>query len=235
MTIPATHAEIEQIYLQSEQKGHRSICVVGCKSEEGVTSIASSLAERLILAGYSTLYVDLNLFKPAYHTVHEFDDDANVGHLITREDAHQTLVGLPAPSLASTKLAYRDPTALRKNIETWLSQYDRIVIDTSPLLSVNKSNIPPQVIAGVCDATLLVAHYGSTTTTQLEQAKKLLEASDANLIVDSANLIGSVLNMKHTPSLKDELIRQVEKLRFLPKKWKDKLAQQIKKSELFML
>ncbi|MDW3104741.1 chromosome partitioning protein ParA, partial [Vibrio sp. 1874] len=24
MTIPATHAEIEQIYLQSEQKGHRS-------------------------------------------------------------------------------------------------------------------------------------------------------------------------------------------------------------------
>ncbi|MCA2417326.1 chromosome partitioning protein ParA, partial [Vibrio chemaguriensis] len=86
----------------------------------------------------------------------------------------------------------------------------------------------PQVIAGVCDATLLVAHYGSTTTTQLEQAKKLLEASDANLI-------GSVLNMKHTPSLKDELIRQVEKLRFLPKKWKDKLAQQIKKSELFML
>lgn len=108
MTIPATHAEIEQIYLQSEQKGHRSICVVGCKSEEGVTSIASSLAERLILAGYSTLYVDLNLFKPAYHTVHEFGDDANVGHLITREDAHQTLVGLPAPSLASTKLAYRD-------------------------------------------------------------------------------------------------------------------------------
>ncbi|MDG2789793.1 CpsD/CapB family tyrosine-protein kinase [Vibrio parahaemolyticus] len=228
MTIPATHAEIEQIYLQSEQKGHRSICVVGCKSEEGVTSVASSLAERLILAGYSTLYVDLNLFKPAYHTVHEFDDDANVGHLITRENAHQTLVGLPAPSLASTRLAYRDPTALRKNIETWLSQYDRIVIDTSPLLSVNKSNIPPQVIAGVCDATLLVAHYGSTTTTQLEQAKKRLEASDANLI-------GSVLNMKHTPSLKDELIRQVEKLRFLPKKWKDKLAQQIKKSELFML
>ncbi|NMV12779.1 chromosome partitioning protein ParA, partial [Vibrio parahaemolyticus] len=34
---------------------------------------------------------------------------------------------------------------------------------------------------------------------------------------------------------KDELIRQVSKLRFLPKKWKEKLSQQIKKSELFML
>ncbi|MDF4871801.1 chromosome partitioning protein ParA, partial [Vibrio parahaemolyticus] len=29
--MPATHAEIEQIYLQSEQKGHKTICVVGCK------------------------------------------------------------------------------------------------------------------------------------------------------------------------------------------------------------
>ncbi|MDW1836231.1 AAA family ATPase [Vibrio alginolyticus] len=228
MTIPATHAEIEQIYLQSEQKGHKTICVVGCKSEDGVTSVASSLAERLVLAGHNTLYVDLNLFKPAYHTVHEFDDDEKVGHLITRENTHQTLVGLPAPSIASTQLAYRDPTTLKQNIAQWLTQYERVVIDTSPLLSVNRSNIAPQVIAGVCDATLLVAHYGSTTATQLEQAKKLLDASDANLI-------GSVLNMKHTPSLKDELIRQVSKLRFLPKKWKEKLSQQIKKSELFML
>ncbi|MDF5565763.1 chromosome partitioning protein ParA, partial [Vibrio parahaemolyticus] len=174
--------------------GHKTICVVGCKSEDGVTSVASSLAERLVLAGHNTLYVDLNLFKPAYHTVHEFDDDEKVGHLITRENTHQTLVGLPAPSLASTQLAYRDPTMLKRNIAQWLTQYERVVIDTSPLLSVNRSNIAPQVIAGVCDATLLVAHYGSTTATQLEQAKKLLDASDANLI-------GSVLNMKHTPSL----------------------------------
>ncbi|MGU3842012.1 chromosome partitioning protein ParA, partial [Vibrio diabolicus] len=109
MTIPATHAEIEQIYLQSEQKGNKTIFVLGCKSEDGVTSVASSLAERLVLAGHNTLYVDLNLFKPAYRTIHEFDDAEKVGHLITRENTHQTLVGLPAPSLASTQLAYRDP------------------------------------------------------------------------------------------------------------------------------
>ncbi|NMU82258.1 chromosome partitioning protein ParA, partial [Vibrio parahaemolyticus] len=89
-----------------------------------------SLAERLVLAGHNTLYVDLNLFKPAYHTVHEFDDDEKVGHLITRENTHQTLVGLPAPSLASTQLAYRDPTTLKQNIAQWLTQYERVVIDT---------------------------------------------------------------------------------------------------------
>ncbi|YCO05183.1 AAA family ATPase [Vibrio sp. VNB-15] len=228
MTIPATHAEIEQIYLQSELKGHKSLCVLACQSEDGVTSVASALAERLILAGHNTLYVDLNLFKPAYDTVHQFSDSEGIGQLIAREEDHQTLVGLTVPSLASTQLAYRDPTMLKKAVEAWLEQYDRVVIDTSPLLSLNRNNIPAQVVAGVCDASILVASYGSTTTTQIDQARKLLETSDANLL-------GAVLNMKHNPGLKDELTRQVKKLRFLPEKLKAKISQQIKNSELFTL
>ena len=229
MTIPATHAEIEQIYLQSELKGYRSISVVACQSEDGVTSVASALAERLILAGHKTLYVDLNLFKPAYRTVHAFDEETEgVGQLIAREEDHQTLVGLPVPSMASTQLTYRDPAMLTKAIEAWLEQYDRVVIDTSPLLSMNRSNIPAQVVAGVCDTCVLVASYGSTTTSQIDQAKALLEASNANLL-------GAVLNMKHNAGLNDELIRQVKKLRFLPEKLKAKISQQIKNSELFTL
>lgn len=228
MTIPATHAEIEQIYLQSELKGHKSLCVLACQSEDGVTSVASALAERLILAGHNTLYVDLNLFKPAYDTVHQFSDSEGIGQLIAREEDHQTLVGLTVPSLASTQLAYRDPTMLKKAVEAWLEQYDRVVIDTSPLLSLNRNNIPAQVVAGVCDASILVASYGSTTTTQIDQARKLLETSDANLL-------GAVLNMKQNPGLKDELTRQVKKLRFLPEKLKAKISQQIKNSELFTL
>lgn len=229
MTIPATHAEIEQIYLQSELKGYKSICVVACQSEDGVTSVASALAERLILAGHRTLYVDLNLFKPAYSTVHAFDENSEeVGQLITRKENHQTLVGLTVPALASTQLAYRDPTMLRNAVETWLEQYDRVVIDTSPLLSMNRSNIPAQVVAGVCNACVLVACYGSTTTSQIDQAKALLETSNANLL-------GSVLNMKHHSDLKDELLRQIKKLRFLPEKLKEKISEQIKNSELFTL
>ncbi|MDF6016485.1 AAA family ATPase [Vibrio harveyi] len=229
MTIPATHAEIEQIYLQSELKGYRSISVVACQSEDGVTSVASALAERLILAGHKTLYVDLNLFKPAYRTVHAFEEEPEeVGQLISREEDHQTLVGLTVPSLASTQLAYRDPTMLRKAVDNWLEQYDRVIIDTSPLLSMNRSNIPAQVVAGVCDTCVLVASYGSTTTSQIDQAKKLLETSNANLL-------GAVLNMKHNAGLKDELIRHVKKLRFLPEKLKAKISKQIKNSELFTL
>ena len=35
MTIPATHAEIEQLYLQCELNGYRSVCISACQSEDG--------------------------------------------------------------------------------------------------------------------------------------------------------------------------------------------------------
>ncbi|EDP60101.1 AAA family ATPase [Vibrio sp. AND4] len=229
MTIPATHAEIEQIYLQSELKGYKSICVLACQSEDGLTSIASAIAERLILAGHRTLYVDLNLFKPAYSTVHAFNEDSEeVGQLIAHKEDHQILVGLTAPVLARTQLTYRDPAMLRRVVDTWLEQYDRVVIDTSPILSINRSNIPAQVVAGVCNACVLVACYGSTTTKQITQAKALLDTSNANLL-------GAVLNMKHHVSLKDELIIRINKLSFISETLKAKISQQIRSSELFTL
>ncbi|MDF2152162.1 CpsD/CapB family tyrosine-protein kinase [Vibrio sp. CAU 1672] len=224
MTIPATHSEIEQIYLNIQTNGFHSVCVVGCQSEDGVTSIASSLAERFVLAGYKTLYVDLNLFRPAYLSVHQFEQSDMIGELLQRPQHGQVLLGLPAPTQTCASLVYRDPNGMRQQIAHWRDQYDRIVIDTSPLLNINKSNIPAQVVAGACDATILVACFAQTTATQLLQAKQLLDASNTNLI-------GAVLNMKQTPSLKDELIRQVNKLKVLPTGWKHKLKQQILRSE----
>lgn len=224
MTIPATHSEIEQIYLNIATSGYQSVCVVGCQPEEGVTSVASALAERFILAGYKTLYVDLNLFRPAYSTVYQFKQSDMVGQLISRPSHGQVLMGLPAPTQTSTCLVYRDLNSMRRQLSNWREQYERIVLDTSPLLNINKSNIPAQVVAGASDATILVASFAQTTATQLMQARQLLDASNTNLI-------GSVMNMKQTPSLKDELIRQVNKLKVLPAGWKHKLEQQISRSE----
>ena len=227
MSIPATHAEIEQIYLQNEIHGFRSICIVGCQSEEGVTSIASALAERWILAGHKTLYVDLNLFKPAFTALNSSIQEGE-GQLIIRQNMHQTLMGLPAPVQTSTQLAYRDPTMLSKALSQWLEEFDRVIIDTSPLLRLNKKNIPAQVIAGVCDATILVASYGSTTTKQLEQAKSHLASCNANLT-------GAILNMKHTESLQVELLNSLEETRFFPKRLKQFLCHYIKNSDLFTI
>lgn len=226
MTIPATHAEIEQLYLQCELNGYRSVCISACQSEDGVTSVAASLAERFILSGQRTLYVDFNLHKPAFEALYKLDDE--IGQLIGHTSSHQAFVGVTAPEQATKQLNFRDPKYLSSDIKDWLSRYDKIVFDTSPLLSLNKNNVPAHMVASTCDATILVTCFGQTTTRQLEQAKSLLDSS-------GAHLIGSVLNMKHSPSLKEEIQRQIEKLRFIPIRWRQNWIESVHKSELLEL
>ncbi|NOH96362.1 chromosome partitioning protein ParA [Vibrio sp. 99-70-13A1] len=227
MTISATHAEIEQLYLASELNEHKSICVTACHSGDGVTSVAAALAERYLLAGHSTLYVDLNLFNPAFKDVnvlHEPDGE----HLIEHVETNRMFVGVPAPRQASTQLAYKDPTTLSKVISQWLGNYDRVIVDTSPILNINKGNIPAQSVASACDTTLLVVAYGETSTHHLEQAKSLLSGT-------SINLMGAIMNMKHTPSFSQELTRQINKAWFLPRKVRTSLISKLVRNEFLNL
>lgn len=227
MTISAIQAEVEQLYLASELNGQKSICVTACHSGDGVTSIATALAERFLLAGHSTLYVDLNLYNPAFKDLNMLEDN-QAGQLIEHVESHRMFIGVPAPQLASTQLAYKDPATLQKVVEKWLENYDRVIIDTSPLLNINKGNIPAQSVASACDTTLMVIAYGETSSHHLEQAKKLLDAQ-------TINLMGGVINMKHTPSFANELIRQVNKLKFLPRSLQEKIKSSISRNEFLNL
>ncbi|WKY56768.1 chromosome partitioning protein ParA [Vibrio sp. SNU_ST1] len=227
MTITAIQAEVEQLYLASSLNGYESICVTACHAGDGVTSIAAALAERFLLAGHSTLYVDLNLFNPAFKDLNMLEDN-QPGRLIEHVESHRMFIGVPAPQLASTQLAYKDPTTLQKVVKKWLENYDRVIIDTSPLLNINKGNIPAQSVASACDCTLMVIAYGETSSHHLEQAKELLDAP-------SINLMGCVMNMKHTPSFANELIRQVNKLKLLPRSIQEKINNSISRNEFLNL
>jgi len=227
MTISATHAEIEQLYLASELNGQRSICVTACHSGDGVTSVATALAERFLLAGHSTLYVDLNLFNPGFKDLHLLDNE-QPGQLIEHIESQRMFIGVPAPTVSSTQLAYKDPATLQKAVSKWLEKYDRVIIDTSPLLNVNKGNIPAQSVASACNCTLIVVAFGETSTHHLQQAKKLL---DANSIL----LMGCIMNMKHTPSFAQELVRQLNRMQFIPTKLRERFANKLYQNEFLNL
>lgn len=66
MEIPPLNREIEQVYAGVLAKGARAVAVTSAGPGEGVTSVASALAQRSLLAGQSTLLVDLNLNNPSF-------------------------------------------------------------------------------------------------------------------------------------------------------------------------
>ncbi|USD67800.1 CpsD/CapB family tyrosine-protein kinase [Vibrio sp. SCSIO 43136] len=221
MTIPATHYEIEQLYLSAELAECRSICLTGCQSGDGVTAFATALAERYLLAGHRTLLVDLNLHRPAFTQIEtELGNQSWLEHKQTK----QTLLGAAIPTDQSTLLALKDPQQLKNNVGLWLESYDRVIIDTSAMLQVNRGNIPAQVVASACDTTILVALAGVTTNRQVSQAVELLQLS-------KANLMGTVLNHRDQPNLAQELSRQVEKLFFLPRSFRRSIKNALQANE----
>lgn len=225
MNIPATHTEIEQIYLAAEMSQCRSLCVTACQSGDGVTSIVSALAERYLLAGHRTLVVDLNTFHPAFESVHLTPSSTNtIGNLIEHRSTHQLFNGMTIPSSPSSLLAYRDPTQLSRTVTHWLNEYDRVICDTSPLLHLNRGNIPAQVVASACDQTALVVMGGKTTTGQIEKAMQLINTP-------SISLLGSVLNLKSQASLAQEMVRELNRLRFIPEKWRRQWSERILTNE----
>ncbi|MDC5707387.1 chromosome partitioning protein ParA [Vibrio europaeus] len=225
MIIPATHTEIEQIYLAAEMSESRSLCITACQSGDGVTSVVAALAERYLLAGHRTLIVDLNTFHPAFECIDIApSDDDNVGLLVEHASTHQMFTGLTVPKNQSALLAYKDPAQLQNAVTQWLTQYDRVICDTSPLLHINRGNIPAQVVASACDQTALVIMGGKTSSGQLEKAMQLINNP-------SISLLGSVLNLKQQATLAQEMVRELNRLKFVPKSWRDKWASKILTNE----
>ncbi len=222
MTIPATHTEIEQIYLNAEMQGCRSICITACNSGEGSTSIASSLAERYILAGYRTLLVDMNLFSPSFAPIELplIQQDAEMPWVEDR-NSKRLFCGYPVPQDQGTMLMYKDPTTLRNIVTKWREKFERIVIDTSPILNVNRGNIPAQCVASAVDGTFLVVLSGTTLTSQIEEAIDILGKA-AN-----ATILGTVLNTRDQPTLASEMCREIDRLKFTPKKMRAWLKRKV--------
>ncbi|GAA5644690.1 protein-tyrosine kinase [Vibrio proteolyticus] len=217
MTIPATHSEIEQIYLAAELSQCRSLCLTACHSGDGVTSVATALTERFLLAGHKTLLVDLNLFRPG---LDKFDLPIQDENWIEYKPTGKVFTGLPVPREQTQLLAYKDPEQLRKSVNNWLSQYDRVIVDTSPILQVNRHNIPVQSVASACDKTLLVVKAGTTTSAALTQAKELLTS-------EQISILGCVLNTVEQPTLAEELVRELNRCVFIPKSCRQRLAGKI--------
>ncbi len=242
MTIPAMHAEVEQVFIAAELAQCRSLCITSCRSGEGVTSLASALTERYLLAGYRTLIIDLNIHKPGFRVLelsnsnkqecwieHVQSSLCSTGESSTGEySTGKCFTGIPSPTDSPTQLAYKRPGYLKENVEQWHKQFERIVIDTCPLLNINKANIPAQVVATACDQTILTVLAGSTSKHDIERATKRLDS-------EQIQLLGTVLNTRNQPTLASELCREISRIALLPVKWRTALMNKVKRNSFLSM
>ncbi len=200
---PIHYVEIENIYSQTIGAGYRTIAVTSAKQGEGKTTLIKAIAKRAQFSGKNVLVVELNTFNPVLSEKLRQLPEIKDQDIIPVTDQGYNL--FPAPKNIQDIMRYKESNILVGAIKEWLTEYDCVLFDTSGLQSLNQSNIPPEIVCEVCEGAILIIEAGITPANLIEEGIQKLK-------VRNVNLIGSVINDKHNPSLLTEIIRETARL-----------------------
>lgn len=147
---------------------HKKLLLTSSISGEGKSFIAANLAVSISLTGKKVVLVDLDLNKPTLSDILRVNYEVGVTEFLSGEkeayqvvnklDTHENLSFISAGSLPE------NPTELLANgkvkflIDYLESNFDMVVIDTSPAVLVTDAFI----LSGLCDATLYVIRHNYT-------------------------------------------------------------------------
>ncbi|TAN40913.1 MAG: polysaccharide biosynthesis tyrosine autokinase [Nitrospirae bacterium] len=156
------------ILLSTAEKPPKRILVTSTSPEEGKTSTSINIASAIAQAGYSVLLLEADLRRPRISKVFGLSNAKGLSTFLTsttvlEEVIHQDvaphlsiLTAGPIPPNPSELLGSK---RMKKLIEHLGEQYDFIICDSPPLLSVADSLMLDKVL----DATIIVTRAGKTT------------------------------------------------------------------------
>ncbi|HVJ07680.1 MAG TPA: polysaccharide biosynthesis tyrosine autokinase [Acidisarcina sp.] len=169
------------------------ILVTSSKPAEGKTSVATLSAIILALSGARVLLIDADLRRPSVHTRFKIANRVGLSSILSGKIAPEealyqypkipSLQILPAGPIAPMPAELLGAREMHNLVDSMRSQYDFIVIDTPPILTVADA----MILVPLSDGVALVLRYGETTSNVAVRGRDLLLRS-------GANLLGTVLN-----------------------------------------
>lgn len=183
-----TNIEYAQI-----DKALQTITMTSANPSEGKSTTIANLAVTYAQQGKKVLMIDADLRKPSLQKIFRKDNINGLSDVLMKKvdinEGIKLVQGTPGLFLLPSGFVPINPSellssqAMRDLIFALKGYYDIILIDTPPVLIATDA----QIIASICDATVLVAKSESTENKGLIDAKK-------RLLQVNANLIGVVLN-----------------------------------------
>lgn len=186
------------LLLSSIDNPPRVIVVTSSFPAEGKTTTALNLAIVLAQRGERVLLVDADLRRGSINRVfgiegQSFGLSTVLTHPGTNRELPAPLAELPTLHVLPTGPRPPNPAEMlssnrmEEQMRHWTQQFDRIVIDTAPLLAVSDT----QALAVRADAVVLVARAGVTRKRALIRARDLLwrvNAPVAGVVVNDVDL-----------------------------------------------
>jgi succinoglycan biosynthesis transport protein ExoP len=168
------------------------ILIASAVPYEGKTITAANLAITMAQAGGKTLLLDTDLRKPRIHQIFTLDNTTGLSNIITTgQDPLSFIKKTDIPNLnvlTSGPIPPNPAELLGSNrmhelMKTFAANFDRIILDSPPLIVVTDASI----LSTICDGVILVVQANRTGLDVIQRGKELLQ--DVN-----ARIIGVVLN-----------------------------------------
>lgn len=161
---------------------------------EGKSWVASNLAVSFALQGDRTLLIDADLRRPVQWEIFGYPKDAKglsdqlslgtpIKDILLRSEASENLFLMPAGSWSANPAELLSGRSLGALVDKLSEYFDRIVIDSAPLIPVSDT-IP---IAKLVQSVVLVARMGSTHRGAIKRAARILSDNGTNPVGVVAN------------------------------------------------
>jgi succinoglycan biosynthesis transport protein ExoP len=185
------------VLLSSVDLPPRVIAVTSALPQEGKSTTSTNSAIVLAQSGARVLLVDADMRRPGLHVKFDLDNSMGLSGVIagTQSEAEairqcpqiENLYLLPAGMSAPYPAELLASQRMAQLIEKWRKEYDYIVIDTPPVLSVTDGVI----IGSQVDTVLLVMRWGRTGWQPLRRSRDMLMRANARIagvVVNAVNL-----------------------------------------------
>ncbi|MBI1374416.1 MAG: polysaccharide biosynthesis tyrosine autokinase [Phycisphaera sp.] len=175
------------VYFRSGHAGSKTIVVTSALPGEGKSVTSSNLAVVMAQAGYNTLLLDCDLRKPVVHRwmgmsqsrglTQALSGQMDLDEVIQKSDIAglDVLTSGPVPNNPVELLG---GMAFLRVLEELSKRYDRIIIDSPPLIPLADARI----MSAVADATIIVARLGRSNRRAMKLAGDIIRSCHANVL-----------------------------------------------------
>ncbi|MCK4911106.1 MAG: polysaccharide biosynthesis tyrosine autokinase [Thermodesulfovibrionales bacterium] len=169
-----------------------TLLVTSSNPSEGKSVTSSNLAVTMAQNGARTLLLDMDFRRPVIHKIFDIPQEKGLSNVLVGDaELEDVIVHTRVPNLDVISSGHIPPNpaellsseGLVNYMNIFKDRYDRIIIDSPPILSATD----PVVISTYVDEVLLVIKMGETS-------RELIRAAIGKLTHVKANLLGTVLN-----------------------------------------
>lgn len=188
-TAEAYRALRSSILLSAIDNPLRTLVVTSAFMSEGKSTLSANIAVMLAQRGERVLIVDADLRRSTLHLLFGLRRPAQgLTNLLSRQTDESvilhpvaqvpTLAYLPAGAVPPNPAELLASHRMAEMMRQWAEQYDRVIIDTAPILAVSDSLAP----AARADSVLLVVRAGVTRKKALMRTREMLRRVNAHLL-----------------------------------------------------